>query len=39
MKEPASKRRGVNKTDWICIDRAMYDACLDPSDYRRKKTP
>ena len=34
---PASRnRRGVNKTDWIRIDRATYDACLDPNDYRRK---
>jgi uncharacterized LabA/DUF88 family protein len=30
-------RRGINKTDWIKIDRQMYDACLDPNDYRRKK--
>lgn len=28
--------RGINKTDWIKIDRATYDACIDPSDYRRK---
>lgn len=26
--------RGINKTDWIRIDRATYDACLDPNDYR-----
>lgn len=26
--------RGVDKTDWIRIDRAMFDACLDPRDYR-----
>ena len=33
-------RRGVNKTDWIRIDRATYDACLDPADYRpRRRTP
>ncbi|MDD5675344.1 MAG: NYN domain-containing protein [Chitinivibrionales bacterium] len=30
-------RRGVNSTDWIRIDRAMYDSCLDPHDYRLKK--
>jgi len=30
-------RRGVNKTDWIRIDRATYDACLDPADYRPRK--
>jgi hypothetical protein len=28
--------RGVNKTDWIQIDRATYDACRDPRDYRPK---
>jgi uncharacterized LabA/DUF88 family protein len=30
----SSNRRGVNKTDWIRIDRALYDQCLDPVDYR-----
>ncbi len=37
---PTSRnRRGINKTDWILIDRATYDACLDPYDYRMKKRP
>ncbi len=27
-------RRGINKTDWIPIDRAVYDRCLDRRDYR-----
>lgn len=27
-------RRGIEKTDWIKIDRASYDACLDQRDYR-----
>jgi uncharacterized LabA/DUF88 family protein len=27
-------RRGINRTDWIRIDRAAYDLCLDPNDYR-----
>ena len=36
---PASRnRRGINKTDWIPIDRATYDSCLDPRDYRPPKT-
>jgi uncharacterized LabA/DUF88 family protein len=36
---PASRnRRGINKTDWITIDRANYDSCLDPRDYRPTKT-
>jgi hypothetical protein len=29
-------RRGIDKTDWIRIDRATYDACLDRRDYRPK---
>lgn len=32
----AHNRRGINKTDWIPIDRATYDACIDPRDYRPK---
>ncbi len=27
-------RRGINKTDWVRIERATYDACLDQRDYR-----
>ena len=27
-------RRGINKTDWIRIDRETYDTCLDTRDYR-----
>ena len=33
---PTSRnRRGIDKTDWIRIDRALYDACLDRRDYRK----
>ncbi len=33
---PAAKnRRGINKTDWIRIEKSTYDQCLDPNDYRR----
>jgi uncharacterized LabA/DUF88 family protein len=28
--------RGINSTEWIKIDRKLYDACLDPLDYRLK---
>ena len=28
-------RRGIDKTDWIRIDRATYDACLDRRRYPR----
>jgi uncharacterized LabA/DUF88 family protein len=32
---PTSRnRRGINKTDWIRIDRSTYDACIDRRDYR-----
>lgn len=32
---PASRnRRGVDLTDWIPIGQALYDACVDPNDYR-----
>ena len=33
----ARNRRGIDKTDWIPIERAAYDACLDPRDYRPKR--
>jgi hypothetical protein len=32
----SSNRRGINGTDWIRIDRATYDSCLDSRDYRPK---
>ena len=33
---PTTKnRRGINGTQWIHIDRATYDACVDPRDYRK----
>lgn len=31
-----NNRRGINGTEWIRIDRATYDKCLDPNDYRPK---
>jgi uncharacterized LabA/DUF88 family protein len=31
--------RGINKTDWLRIDRTTYDRCLDPRDYRPRKGP
>jgi uncharacterized LabA/DUF88 family protein len=30
-------QRGIDKTDWVKIDRKMYDSCIDPRDYRPKK--
>jgi len=36
---PAVKAfRGINKTQWIKIERAAYEACIDKRDYRPKKT-
>lgn len=35
----ARNRRGINKTDWIRIDRATYSSCIDPRDYRPRKSP
>jgi len=29
-----SNRRGIDKTDWIPIDRPTYESCIDPNDYR-----
>ena len=29
--------RGIDKTDWIPIDRTTYYACIDPRDYRFKR--
>lgn len=33
----ARNKRGINKTDWIGIDRDMYDSCIDRRDYRKKR--
>jgi uncharacterized LabA/DUF88 family protein len=27
-------KRGINNTDWCPIDRATYESCIDPHDYR-----
>lgn len=29
-------RRGINKTDWLHVTRQVYDACVDPRDYRHR---
>ena len=39
MSPTTRNRRGINKTDWIPIDRATYEACLDRRDYRPKRSP
>jgi hypothetical protein len=35
----STNRRGINRTDWIQLDKATYDTCLDPRDYRPKPKP
>src|SRR3989339_464552 len=30
----AKNTRGINRTDWIKIDRNTYDKCIDPNNYR-----
>lgn len=32
----ATVTRGINNTDWLPMDQAFYDACLDMRDYRPK---
>lgn len=32
----STNKRGINGADWIPLDRATYDACLDKNDYRPK---
>ena len=32
-------RRGIDRTQWVQISKTMYDACIDPKDYRPKKKP
>lgn len=31
----ALNRRGINGTDWVRLDKALYDECLDRNDYRQ----
>jgi uncharacterized LabA/DUF88 family protein len=30
-----TNKRGIDRTDWIRIDKSTYDRCIDPLDYRR----
>lgn len=36
LSDRTRNRRGIDKTDWIPIDKSMYDACIDPLDYRSR---
>jgi len=33
-----SNRRGIDKTDWIPIPETQYRACIDPRDYRSRRS-
>ena len=33
----ASARRGIDKTQWVRIDKELYDQCLDDHEYRPAK--
>ncbi len=33
----ATSKRGIGETDWVRINEADYNRCLDPKDYRPKK--
>jgi len=33
---PTHQSGGIAKTDWIRIDKATYDSCIDHRDYRPK---
>jgi hypothetical protein len=30
-------KRGIDQTDWISIERNMYDKCIDSKNYRPKR--
>ena len=32
------KPRGISKTQWRVIDKATYDLCIDPTDYRPSRS-
>ena len=32
----STSKRGIDRTEWIRIEQAEYDQCLDPRDYRSK---
>ena len=35
----APNKRGIELTDWLPIDKATYDRCIDPVDYRPPRSP
>jgi hypothetical protein len=37
MSPTMRNRRGINRTDWISIERGLYERCIDTRDYRPKR--
>ncbi len=35
----SDSKRGIPRTEWMPIDKDIYDACLDPEDYRKPTLP
>ncbi len=35
----SDSKRGIPRTKWMPIDKDIYDACLDPEDYRKPTLP
>jgi len=32
-----ANRKGIDRSDWVPIDKTLYDSCIDPRDYRPKQ--
>ena len=32
----SNNNRGINRTEWVKFDKALYDKCIDTNDYRPK---
>jgi uncharacterized LabA/DUF88 family protein len=37
LPEGTKNKRGIEHTEWLIFDRALYDTCIDPADYRDRK--
>ncbi|MBI5816390.1 MAG: NYN domain-containing protein [Nitrospinae bacterium] len=35
----SKNRRGINHTEWIPVDKTIYDACIDHNEYRPSPKP
>ncbi|MEO7993793.1 MAG: NYN domain-containing protein [bacterium] len=39
LRRSPAENKGINYTDWLPFDKALYDTCIDPRDYRAKPAP